>query len=136
MERYESKQVQIHRPAMDVYLAVSDFRHFTPMLEDKVEGWEATEDTCSFRVKGIPARLRMAERDPGKLIKMVGEEGSPVDFAFWLQLVSVDESDTRMRLVLDVELNTMLKMMVGGKLKDGMDLIADQIAEAFNTGKV
>ena len=90
----------------------------------------------SFKAKGFPVRLRMVEKEPFKLVKVTGEDGSPMDFTFWLQLVSADVSDTRMRLVLHVKLNMMMKMMIGGKLQQALDQIADQIAEAFNNAPV
>ena len=75
-------------------------------------------------------------KEPHKLVKVTGEDGSPMDFTFWVQLVSVDEQDTRMRIVLHVQLNMMMKMMIGGKLAQAVDQIADQIAEAFNNAPV
>ena len=74
----------------------------------------------------------MVEKVEPKLIKVTGADGSPMDFTFWLQLVSVSDTDTRMRIVLDVKLPLMMKMMVGKKLAGAVDQIADQIAEAFN----
>lgn len=117
MEKYESKHVRILRPAETVYGVLSRFDNLTPVLADKVEGWTADENTCSFKAKGFPVRLRMVEKEPFKLVKVTGEDGSPMDFTFWLQLVSADVSDTRMRLVLHVKLNMMMKMMIGGKLQ-------------------
>ncbi len=70
------------------------------------------------------------------MVKVTGEDGSPMDFTFWLQLVGVAPDDTRMRLVLHVKLNMMMKMMIGGKLASAMDQIADRIAEAFNNAPV
>ena len=55
-----------------------------------------------------------------------------MDFTFWLQLVEAAENDTRMRIVLDVKLNMMMKMMVGKKLAGAVDQIAEQIAAGFN----
>ncbi|MDD3107867.1 MAG: polyketide cyclase [Alistipes sp.] len=132
MEKYESKQVRILRPASSIYEVLSRFDHLSPVLADKVEEWQATEDRCSFKAKGFPIALRMVEREPYKLIKVAGEEGSPMNFTLWVQLASVSEEDTRMRLVLHVELNMMMKMMIGGKLAQAMDQIAEQVAEAFN----
>lgn len=132
MERYESKHVQILQPASMIYGVLSDFSHLTPVLGDKVEGWSATADTCSFKVQGFQVNLQMVEKVEPKLIKVTGAEGSPMDFTFWLQLESVSDTDTRMRLVLDVKLPMMMKMMVGKKLAGAVDQIADQIAEAFN----
>lgn len=132
MERYESKHVRILQPASMIFSVLSDFSHLTPIVGDKVENWEATEDSCSFKVKGFDLRLQMVERVAPKLIKVTGDPASPLQFTFWLQLVEVNATDTRMRLVLDVELPMMLKMMVGGKLAKAVDQIADQIAEGFN----
>ena len=93
MEKYESKHVRILRPAETVYGVLSRFDNLTPVLADKVEGWTADENTCSFKAKGFPVRLRMVEKEPFKLVKVTGEDGSPMDFTFWLQLVSADVSD-------------------------------------------
>lgn len=132
MEKYESKHIQIKRPVEHIYAAVSSFDNFTPILADKVEGWCAADTKCSFKAKGFNVKLHMIEREHCKHIKIVGEDGSPMDFTFWLQLVSAAPEDTRMRIVLHVELNMMMKMMVGGKLQAAVDQIADKIAESFN----
>ena len=133
MEQYESKQFRMGQPAELIYGALSDFSRFTPILQDQVEGWEADGERCSFRAQGITFRLRIVERNVPKWVKIVADEGSPLDFTFWLQLHSVAANDTRMRLVLHVELNMMMKMMIGGKLRQGLDAMAEKIAEVFNT---
>ncbi len=133
MQEYISKQQQILRPAEQIYAAISRFDNLTPALADKVEEWQATEDRCSFKAKGFSIKLRMEERIAGKQVKIVGDEGGvPVDFTFWIQLQPVSETDTRMRLVLHVELNMMMKMMIGGKLQEALDKIAEGIATAMN----
>ncbi len=133
MEKYESKQQQILKPAAMVYTVVSDFSNFTPILRDKVEGWQADADTCSFTAKGFPVRLRIVERVENELVKIAGEDGSPIDFTFWMQLKEAGESDTRMRIVLHANLNMMMKMMVGSKLQQAVDQIAEQVAATFNS---
>ena len=133
MQEYISKQQQIRRPAEQIYEAVSRFDNLTPALADKVEEWEATEDRCSFKAKGFSIKLRMEERIAAKQVKIVGDDGGvPVDFAFWIQLQEVAPDDTRIRLVLHIELNMMLKMMVGNKLQGALDKIAEGIAQAMN----
>lgn len=133
MQEYISKQQQIRRPAEQIYEAVSRFDNLTPALADKVEEWEATEDRCSFKAKGFSIKLRMEERIAAKQVKIVGDDGGvPVDFAFWIQLQEVAPDDTRIRLVLHIELNMMLKMMVGNKLQSALDKIAEGIAQVMN----
>ena len=129
MQEYISKQHRILRPAEQIYAVISRFDNLTPAVADRVEEWQATEETCSFKAKGFTVRLRMEERIEPRHVKI--EDGSPMDFTFWLQLVSADVSDTRMRLVLHVKLNMMMKMMIGGKLQGAIDQIAEGIARAM-----
>ncbi len=132
MEKYESKQHQILFPVEQLYALISRFDNLTPAVVDKVEEWQADEDSCSFKVKGFTLRLRIDERVENKHIKIVADEGgAPVDFSFWIQLQSVAPYDTRFRLVLHAELNMMMKMLVGGKLQGGLDQIAEGIAREF-----
>ena len=131
--RYESAQKQILKPANLVYLTLSKFSNFTPILADKVEDWQADDDTCSFKAKGFTVALKMTERIENQLIKIgQGEGTTPFPFSFFLQIKEVEQNDTRIKVTLDAELNMMMKMMVGSKMQKAVDAIADQIAAAFN----
>lgn len=132
MKEYVSKQHQILRPAEQIFQMISRFDHLTPALQDKVEEWQADEDHCSFKAKGFSVRLKIDEKVAPKHVKIVGDGGIPMDFAFWIQLHSVSEGDTRMRLVLHAELNMMMKMMIGSKLQGALDQIAEGMANAMN----
>mgnify|MGYP003266186993 FL=1 len=121
------------RPAEQIYAVISRFDNLTPALADKVEEWQATEDSCSFKAKGFTVKLRIAEKEAPKTIKVVGDDGGvPMDFAFWIQLQEVSAADTRLRLVLRIDLNMMMKMMIGNKLQGALDQIAEGIARAMN----
>ena len=132
MEKYESKQHQILLPAEQIFPIISNFNNLTPAVSDKVEEWQATDDTCSFKVKGFTVKLRMDERVAPKHVKIVSDgDGVPMDFAFWIQLQQASESDTRFRLVLQVELNMMMRMMIGSKIQSALDQIAEGVEKAF-----
>lgn len=147
--KYTSKQVRIAHPDEVIFRTLSSFENFTPILADKVEGWEATDDTCKFRAKGFSIGLKMAEREPNKLIKVCADDsagGVPIPFTFWAQMKDTTDTvveghaapkpHTHMRIVLDIELNPMMKMIVGNKMQEAVDSIADQIAHAFNNAKI
>ena len=59
MQEYTSRQQQIRRSAQQIYDVVSRFDNLTPALADRVEEWQADEDTCSFKAKGFTVKLRM-----------------------------------------------------------------------------
>ena len=131
MTEYVSKQVCINKPDTHIFQTLSSFSNFTAILQDKVENWTATEDSCSFRIKGIDLKLAIIDKQPCKVIKITGDK-MPFEFFFWIQLVSVAERDTRMRLTLRANLNAMMKMMIGKKIERGVNEMAEQIAYAFN----
>ena len=133
MEKYESKQQQINHPASLIFPIISRMDLMTPAIQDKVEEWEATPDSCSFKVKGMKLALKVAERVENKHVKIVsGEGGIPVDFAFWVQLKEVAPNDTRIRMVLHAELNMVMKMMIGNKIQKGLDDAVTQLATSLN----
>ncbi len=133
MEKYESKQQQINHPASLVFPIISRLDLLSPAMQDKVEEWQATEDSCSFKVKGMKVGLRIAERVENKHVKIVADEGGiPIDFTFWIQLKEVAERDTRVRMVLHAELNMMMRMMIGSKIQSGLDQAVEGLANALN----
>ena len=136
MEKYESKQQRINNPAALIYPLISRLDLFTPAIQEKVEEWEATPDSCSFKVKGMKICMQIAERVENKHVKIVtGEGGVPLDFAFWVQLKEVAPNDTRIRMVLHAELNMMMKMMIGNKIQNGLDQAVEQLAMSLNQFK-
>ena len=134
MEKYESKQQQINHPAALIFPIISRMDLMTPAIQDKVEEWKATEDTCSFKVKGFNVALKIVEKVENKHIKIMADDanGVPVDFTFWIQLHEVSDCDTRIRMVLHAELNMMMRMLIGSKIQGGLDKAVEGLATAFN----
>ena len=133
MEKYESKQCQIFKSAAQIFPFISNFNLLTPAVQDKVGQWQATEDSCSFKIKGFTVKLRMIDKVYGKHVKITGDDGGvPIDFSFWIQLHEVTPTDTRIRMVLHCELNMMMRMMVGSKIQKGLDQAVESFATAFN----
>ena len=132
LEKYESKQRQVTKPAAMIYNFISDFTIFTPAVQGKVEEWSATPDECSFKVQGMRVGLRIVEREENNYVKIKGGEGVPLDFTFWIQMKEVAECDTRIRMVLHADLNFAIKMMVGKKIQPALDQMVDAIADNLN----
>lgn len=134
MTEFVSKQVQIHRPEKEVFDTLSDFGHFTPIVKDRLEEWEATSEACSFKLYGMRMALAIVEKEPYRTIKLTGDN-MPFEFFFWIQLKGMEATETRMRLTVHARLNPVMKMMVGSKLQEGIDKLAEHIAAAFNGGR-
>lgn len=134
MDEYNSKTVKINRMASDVYGVLSDLSKFSNALPPnaEIEDFQATADECTFKVKGVTMGFRIIDREENKTIKMTGAGQMPFEFLSWVQLKEVAPYDTRMRIVIHVKMNMMMRMMLKGKIQKGIDSAAEQLAMGFN----
>lgn len=144
---------QISHNVNDVYGFFSDFRKIAKVMEmaannpqvqeqieaqtkkkinfkDKIEQWEATENNCTFVIKGFgEAGLQFVEKEENKTLKLTGYGRSPFEFYLWLQFIEKDAYDTRIRVTLHAELNAMMKMMLKKKLEKGINQLVDGLTQ-------
>jgi hypothetical protein len=77
--RHQLRFGRDHHPlfhhAEQIYAVISRFDNLTPAVADRVEEWQATEETCSFKAKGFTVKLRMEERIEPRHVKIVGDDG-------------------------------------------------------------
>jgi carbon monoxide dehydrogenase subunit G len=125
----ESRTGKISSPASRVYAFMSSFNNFGLLIpKDKVKDWQSTEDHCQFTVDGIgKVGLRIIEKEPNSLVKITGEEGSKLNFFFWIQLKDVSDNDTRIKLTIKADLNPMIKMVATKPLQNFVDTLVDQL---------
>ena len=103
-----------------------------PAFSDKVKDLQYDADSCSFAVDAFGrVGFRIVERVPFKTIKLESEN-SPVPVTVCVQLKQITDNETQMKLSLDAELPSMIKMMVGNKLQDGVNAIAELLAKSLN----
>ncbi|HPW78346.1 MAG: hypothetical protein BWX62_00782 [Bacteroidetes bacterium ADurb.Bin037] len=122
----------INKPATVVYDLFSDFSKFADRLpEDKKDSVEITKDTILAKAQGMQLGVQVVRREEPTLIVM--EQYGNVPFTFNLNLnIRPLEEGCELQLQLDAELNMMIKMMIGGKLKDFVNQFTEQLAEGLN----
>lgn len=138
MTTYESEIKTISSNEEVVFGILSDLNNLkkvadNPALASKVKDLQFDTDSCSFSVDGFGKMgFRIIEREPNKTIKLQSEN-APVSINLWIQLKQVADVDTKMKLTLKAELPTMIKMMVGSKLQDGLNSIAELLAKTLSS---
>lgn len=97
-------------------------------LQEKISQMEFTSDTVSIPVEqlGTTLTLQIIERENPKLVKME-LQGSPMPANLWIQLLPCEEG-TKMKLTVGAELSFFIRKMVEGKLKEGVEKLADMLA--------
>ena len=142
LEKYTSNTKLINQNEQVVFNYLSNFQNLSAYLNsgliekitEKVPGIKITDfssdqDSCKFNITGMGlAEIRIVNREPFKTIKVESSGGLPISFTFWIQLMAVDNFQTKMRLTLHVEMSMLIKMMAGSKLEEGIDKLADTLS--------
>ncbi|MDR0385133.1 MAG: polyketide cyclase [Prevotellaceae bacterium] len=136
MDEFISDIVKVNRNAEQIYNLMADMSFFSQMATAapirEIEDFQSTQDTCSFKVQGTEVGIQIIDREPYKTIKYTGYKYVPVEFFVWLQLKEIASDDTRVRIVLRAKLNLMMKTLLKGKIKKGLDKIVHQISDSLN----
>ncbi len=131
MTEFVSNVKTIPHSDSDIYLSLSDLRNLELVKDkipmDKIRDFYFDENSVSFTVDPVGSiKFNVVEREPHKLVKFKSEK-LPFDLFLWIQLVSKDEKDTKLRLTVKADLNMFMKPMVSKPLKDAVEKISDAL---------
>ena len=134
MTEIESKHGIVSRQPYELYMSFVDRRNVLAMRPaERKEGIQADYDTITATVQGFNIGVKVHERVPYSRIELV-DFGAP--FAFHIELhfdpAPSEPYKTEFWVKLEADLNLMMKMMLGGKIKSGLDRIVDGLADASN----
>ena len=112
---------------------ISDLRNLEKVRdrvpEDKISDFSFDEDTVSLNVPPVgEIKLRVVDREEPKCVKFEAVQ-SPVPFNVWVQVLPVDEQNAKIKVTVGAELNPFIKSMVEKPLQDGVEKIADALAQ-------
>ena len=93
----------------------------------KLRELQFDRDSVSGNTPIGTATLRIIEREPEKTIKFAAE-GMPVAANMWIQLLPQNDNECAMRLTVKADLNFFIRQMVGKKLEQGVDGLAQMLA--------
>ncbi|MCQ2190535.1 MAG: SRPBCC family protein [Paludibacteraceae bacterium] len=132
MESYVSGVKAAQGSAEQVFKVLSDMNNIQRIksrVEGKVQDLQTTTDTCSFSIPPFgSASLKIASREPNSTV-VYESVNSPMAFKLWIQIKEVAPDQSAIRLTLKVDLNFMLKSMLGSKIEEGIDKVAEAIAK-------
>lgn len=134
MTEIVSKHGTVSRPPYELYMSMTDLGNFKKMLpQDKQDMITADQDSLTVSVQGFTVGVKVHARTPYSLIELV-DYGAP--FAFHVEIhfdpAPVDPYKTDFWIKAEADLNLMMKMMLGGKIKEAMDKIVDGLGDASN----
>ena len=128
MTKIESKEVEIAKPAKDIYAFLEDMNNFEQLLpEGRISEWTSDGRSCSFKVQGAATiGLQLDGGTAPGLLKMKSTERSPFPFTLDVHMTE-DNGVTKARQEFNADINPFIKMMVEKPLKNLFDHIADRM---------
>ena len=126
----KSKRAVVSKAPYQLYMAFVDMRNFVHFLpEDKKEGVTADYDSIHATVQGFPIGIKVADRVPYSRLEFQ-DDGAPFPFKVSMHFdAASDPYKTDFQIVVDAELNFMMKTLLGSKLKDGLDKVVDGLVD-------
>jgi len=129
MTKIESDQVTIDKTAKEVFDFLSDFNNFEKLMPEQVVDWKSTADECTFTIKGMATLgMKIIEKVPNSLVKVTKNGSAPFEFTLSCMIEDL-QSQCRVRLAFDADLNPMMKMMASKPLTNFLNLLVNKLKE-------
>lgn len=144
MTKFESSIKQIPYSQQSVYRMLNDLNNVQRLkdrfpegstgnadmdkVKDKLQSLSFDHDSLSVSVDPVgQISMRIIERNEPKTIKFESDN-SPLSFNFWIQILPVTETSSKMKLTIDADIPFFAKGMVSKPLQEGIEKIADALA--------
>ena len=132
----KSKKATVSKAPYELYMAFVDMRNFVRFLpEDKKADVTADYDSIHAMVQGFSIGVKGVDRTPYSKIEFA-DDGAPFQFRLKMHFdAASDPYRTDFQIVVDADLNFMMKTLLGGKIKDALDKVVDGLV-AMSEGRM
>ena len=130
MTKIESTIREIAYPQQAVYNMLSDLSNIQKVQDkiphEQVKNLTFTADSISISTQMGAVKMVIVNREEPKEIKFETQE-SPLPFNFWIQILPVSETSSKIKLTIKADLNPFIAGMVKKPLQEGIEKIADAL---------
>ena len=130
MTKIESTIREIAYPQQAVYNMLSDLSNIQKVQDkiphEQVKNLTFTADSISISTQMGSVKMVIVNREAPREIKFETRE-SPLPFNFWIQILPVSETSSKIKLTIKADLNPFIAGMVKKPLQEGIEKIADAL---------
>jgi len=129
MAEYKSKTVTVQAAPMQIFGRMTDFQSLVAALpEENRKDIEINGDTIKATSAGFTIAVAITRKDPFNHITYSDVE-APFHFNVDVYLENGEvPTQTQLSITVNADLNFMMKTLLGGKIKEGLDKMVDMIA--------
>lgn len=134
MVKTESKKTEIGRNVEFVFDHVSNFSNLSLMANDKIENFKATEDRCSFTIKGMgDFGLKIIGRIPYEKITVASDpevqSSMPLNFILNLNFEKTEAYKCNVTAVIELDVPQIMAMMIKKRLEKAADTLVETLKQ-------
>jgi len=130
MTRIESDKAIINKPAEEVFDFLSDLNNFEKLMPEQIVNWQSSEDECSFTIKGTGTlAMRISERIPNTEIRILRNGEAPFDFVLTCLIDETEDSQCRLQMIFDAQLNAFLRMVAERPLTNFLNMLVHRFQQ-------
>lgn len=134
----ENSVKNIPHPQEMVYRVLSDLNNLEIVVnrfaENEINNLEYTDETVSFSIPGVGVVIfRIVEKEPERKIKFVSDN-SFIPLSLAVLIEQVDEFSSTLTLSISADINMIMAGMIRKPLKEGVEKLAQVLAQIpYNT---
>lgn len=131
--KIESDHKIINSDSETVFNFLNDLNNYEVLFpQDKIENWEATEESCTCKIKGLAdIGLKKVASTPNKLIYLDSYGKTPIKFTLNIYLADKENNQTEAYLLFDGDINPFMKMMLEKPLTQFFNSLVFRLEKKF-----
>lgn len=128
--QYTSKHGTVRKAPAELFMSFVDMRNFADMIPDNAKSSVSADyDKITVTVQGFSIGVKVQNRVPYSLVEYK-DDGAPFHFNIYVHFDPADnDMSTDFWIDVTADLNMMMKMMLGGKIKSALDKIVDGLVD-------
>jgi len=132
MTSFKSDKITINRSPEELFAFLSNFNNFEKLMPEQVTNWKSTNESCSFTIQGMAdLAMKMGQQTEFSQITYNSEGNKPFAFDLNTHFNSFDTDQTETQIILNADLNPMLKMMASRPLQNFVNLLVNKLKETI-----
>ncbi len=134
---FESRSGDLVCSPKEIFDFAGDMRNFNKLIpRGTINDWSAEESSCSFNVSMLgTVRVVISEKDQYTRIVYTGDALNKNDFTLSLLIDMNSDMTARVRLELNAELNTMMKMIAAKPIAQFLELLISEMEKFDGWGE-
>ena len=126
------QQTIVDKPIDQVYSFLADCNNHQQLMPENVYNWTSTRDEASFTIQNMAKlALKIDRRTENQDVVFVPAEKAPFDVLLRWEVSPQTDGQTLARLVVEADLNMMMKMVASGPLQKLVNHQVGQLKSVF-----